>query len=108
MSANTPSSAPVPALATIPFPRPSRVEVVALEETIRYLKRVGIQSATLLLLDQRADALVILETLRGGATSCASFCEQVLELHRLHRELSGLGLVPSAEDEPRSPDLVAL
>ena len=108
MSASNPSPATVPALATIPFPRPSRVEAAALEETIRYLKRVGIQSATLLMLDQRADAQVILEALRGGATSCASFCEQVLELHRLHRELTGLGLVPAGEEEPRSPDLVAL
>ncbi|MBO0223120.1 hypothetical protein J0689_27955, partial [Vibrio parahaemolyticus] len=78
-----------------PFPRPSRVEAVALEETIRYLKRVAIQSATLLLLDQRPDAQVIHEALRGGATSCAAFCEQVLELHRLHRELAGLGLAPA-------------
>ncbi len=108
MSASNPSPASVPALATIPFPRPSRVEAVAMEETIRYLKRVGIQSATLLMLEQRPDTQVILEALRGGATSCASFCEQVLELHRLHRELSGLGLAPAGDDEPRSPDLVAL
>jgi hypothetical protein len=100
----------VPALATIPFPRPSRVEVVALEETVRYLRRVNIQTATILMLDQRADAQVILDTLRGGSLSCASFCEQVLELHRLHRELAGVGLVPTSpeDDAPGSPDLVAL
>ena len=60
-------------------PAPSRVEAVAIEETIRYLRRAGTRTATLILLaGPRGDDM--LELLRDEFLGCAAFCESVLEL----------------------------
>jgi len=67
------------------IPAPSRVEAVALEEAARYLRRVGAQVGTLMLVEPRPDAQVMMETLRGGSLSCAAFCEQLLELGAARR-----------------------
>lgn len=64
----------------VPIPTPSRVEAVALEEAARYLRRVGAQVGTLMLVEPRPDAQAMMETVRGGSLSCAAFCEQLLEL----------------------------
>lgn len=78
-----------PTFANVPIPQPSKIEQIAMRETIRYLQRVNAQASTLMLVQQRGDAHLMLEMLRGGATSSLSFCEQLLELgiqHRADRE----------------------
>jgi len=62
-------------------PAPTRVEVAALTETVRYLRRVGAQTATLLLLaPDRAGEGAVLELLRDELLACADLCESLLEL----------------------------
>jgi hypothetical protein len=63
------------------IPTPSRVEAAALAEAVRYLRRAGTQTATLLLLraPDREDA-GLLELLRDEFLACAVFCESMLEL----------------------------
>jgi hypothetical protein len=77
-----------PPLAAIAIPAPSQVESAAIEETIRYLRRVGAQVGTLMLVAHGTEEQVIMDTLRGGSLSCASFCEQMLELGAMQRQLN--------------------
>jgi hypothetical protein len=86
-----------PALAAIAIPAPSQVETVAIEETIRYLRRVGAQVGTLMLVASGAEQQVIMDTLRGGSLSCASFCEQMLELGQMQRDLNAIRDAARAE-----------
>lgn len=65
---------------SIPIPVPTAIEQIAMKETIRYLRRVNAQASTLMLVQQRGEAHLMLEVLRGGATSSLDFCEQLLEL----------------------------
>jgi hypothetical protein len=62
------------------IPAPSRVEAAALEETVRYLRRAGTQTATLVLLASPNAEHALLELLRDELLGCAAFCESVLEL----------------------------
>lgn len=73
----------------VPIPVPSRVEAVALEEAVRYLRRVGAQVGTLMLVEPRPDAHAMMETVRGGSLSCAAFCEQLLEMGASLRQPPG-------------------
>jgi len=61
-------------------PAPSRVEAGALEEAVRYLRRAGTQTATLILLAVPSGEHELLELLRDELPGCAAFCESVLEL----------------------------
>ncbi|MFM9105936.1 MAG: hypothetical protein ACKOWF_04480 [Chloroflexota bacterium] len=77
-----------PTLAARAIPAPSQVETTAIEETIRYLRRVGAQVGTLMLVAGGAEEQAIMDTLRGGSLSCASFCEQMLELGQMQQQLN--------------------
>lgn len=71
---------------TIDVPAPSKVEAAALVETVRYLRRVGTRTATLLLLTPgNPHDGMMLEMLRDELFTCADFCESMLEFSASQR-----------------------
>jgi hypothetical protein len=75
-------------------PVPSKVEAAALVETVRYLRRAGTRTATLLLLTPlKPHDGVMLEMLRDDLLTCADFCESMLELSDREPEAMASGAV---------------
>ncbi len=78
----------------IDVPVPSKVEAAALVETVRYLRRAGTRTATLLLLTPlKPHDGVMLEMLRDELLTCADFCESMLELSAREPQAMASGAV---------------